>query len=274
MDKHKICLCISAGLDSFTTYHILLAQSIKNVCLLNIVWDGPYDAKEQKVVKELYKKAIYPMYTVSMKGYNAIASTDDHVILGRNAVVASIAAGLAPTVLINSTAYETNREMFDKNPRFLALMSFALGQACAYKRHVEDTQVLSLFHAPILPLGYGWDKPQMIQWLEDNQIYDWRKTTSCFHPTLKRCGECAVCGKRFIYESYVALQYSIAFDRKKILRKTYAKNPLQNISMLQTWAKMQDVEMLGDYSRYSAERIKIYRKVLTAYGISQIKKGQ
>ena len=145
-------------------------------------------------------------------------------------------------------------------------MSITLGQACGYKRPIDQTEILSPYQHQILPEGYHWDKPDMIHWLETNGVPQWRKTVSCFHPIQNRCGECAVCGKRFIYEAYVEDVHKIKFSTTH-LPLTYATNPLKNKFLKQTWNKMQEANSRQDYSRYPRDRFRIYKRALKAYGL-------
>jgi 7-cyano-7-deazaguanine synthase in queuosine biosynthesis len=256
----------------------------KEVVLLSVVdLDNPYGYKETVRMRQLYN--IEPssiektgdgveIKFVTLKGYGRLANTDTHVVLGRNAVIASIASSLSNDIWIMGTRFEKNSMMYDKNKPFWYAMSEALSRACGYERIVFDegglpyTRVYSPFQGTIWDLKFlNWDKDSMIVWLEQHGYLQWRDTISCFHPVLARCGECAVCGKRFVYEAYVGLSHGITVSEFSLL-VTYTSNPLKNKHLLKTLQAMKQAERNLTYSRYSKDRIDIYKLVANIYGLN------
>ena len=276
----KLCICVSGGLDSFTA--IMYAKTVfcpkhnidfENEVILLSVRETSIDSK-QLAIKEynsLFNLAmaygfVNNLKTVLIDGYeNLVKPADSHVVLGRNAMLASIGAGIAETVWICGTAYEDNPGMYDKNSQFFYDMTKALTQACKYLGR-NRTFIESPFQGRIYDnrnFGYSsMEKHDMIVWLESQGIKDWRLTTSCFHPTHKRCGDCVVCGKRFVYEKWVELQHGIKFDEIKELRETFVSDPLKNKYLLETFEKMKDKNNEG---RYHSSRVLIYKTVLKYY---------
>jgi 7-cyano-7-deazaguanine synthase in queuosine biosynthesis len=267
MDKFDFCLCISAGLDSFTAYWLYKSRYLnKKICLLNVKTDSAYSEKEDKQVLKLYKDSPFPRFDVSMKGYEAVSSTDTHVVLGRNMMLASIAAGLAPNILICSTAFENNYRMYDKDSNFFREATRALTQACFYSRF-GSTRVYSPYHLKFSPLDLflgDFDKVEMIRILQREKA-PWRKTITCFDSELLRCGRCAVCGKRFIYEAYCEIEFGIHFKKGVDLRKTYKYDPLNNEHLWETYRKMRQAKADRNFLEYPLKRIAIYETVIGHY---------
>ena len=279
----KLVICVSGGLDSLGAYYYAQYKycpakeiNFDDVVLLSVNdKDGDYSKKELEVMLDLYP--LQKMKLVDIYGYSAVAKTDDHVILGRNAMIASVAAAVAPMVWISGTGYEDNEGMYDKNTGFWLRMSDVLTQACRYKRK-ENTIVLSPFQgnfvSTVLGVDYqfpSWDKPEIIKFLEDNNITSWRQTTSCFHFNKLRCGECPVCGKRFVYEKVAELNWGIRFSTKFELRDTYSKDPLNNKYLMETWDKMESAIDSWEFRRYPISRILLYFRVLQYYGYQDFK---
>jgi 7-cyano-7-deazaguanine synthase in queuosine biosynthesis len=294
MEKQTLVICLSGGLDSFTMFHyanrVFNQDNQYNIKYLIVIdKDSPYWEKEWNTILQLYK---LPKDTtldnrfnvVTLNGYGRLAKTDDHVILGRNAVIASIASALGENIWMGGTKFEDNIGMYDKNEMFWWKMSEALHQACGYKRKQDvydpeftyiqqlSTRVYSPFQGKQLAFAPAWDKHDMIVWLEKQDIKDWRNTVSCFHPTQLRCGKCAVCYKRYIYEKYVELTTDIRYTCNGFLEDTYVENPLDNFFLKQTVEKMKEAVKNKDYSRYHLERIKIYNEVLVNTGV--LKQGE
>jgi len=284
--QKKLCVLLSAGLDSFTCYHWLKQDKNRtkdlsfeeDVLFLQIVdTDSPYWHKEVTVMNKLYGEygKTKNIQRITINGYGRLVTQEDsHVVLGRNAVYASIAAGIAPRVLLCGTAFEDNIEMYDKNSTFFDLISQTLSYACSYNRD-DSTFIYSPFQDPLsedLDIIGIWDKHQMIKWCEENEFKDWRKTISCFHEKHDRCGCCVVCGKRFIYEAYAEIKWGIKYSVYNELKFTYGVNPLHNEHLLQTWKKMLIAEKEQNFERYNKERIEIYRVVLEHYGVIKTEK--
>jgi 7-cyano-7-deazaguanine synthase in queuosine biosynthesis len=275
MEK-KLCICISGGLDSFTAYHyarLVFCPAFKidfekEVVLLKINdEDSPYAEKEDDVIQRLYRDAFKAKMVreVRLSGYGTLAQTDSHVVLGRNAMIASIGAAASTLVWICGTAYEDNYGMYDKNNTFFERMSTTLSYACRYIRKDKSTKVCSPFQGWTDNFNYPlWDKPQMILWLEEHGLHTWKDTTSCFHPVKLRCGECAVCAKRFIYEKWVEIKKDVSFFLSP-LEKSYYVNPLLNRALWVTFDEMLKAERGFDFSRYHKERIAIYKEVIAYF---------
>lgn len=270
MEKEILVICISGGLDSFTMYHyankVFNKDNRYNIKYLVVVdADSPYCGKEGEAITQLYagETRILPkeFNVVTINGYGNLAKMEDHVVLGRNAVIASIASALGGNIWMGGTEFENNSEMFDKNFLFWNKMSNALNHACKYKR--EHTQVDSPFQG----LYQNWDKVEMIIWLETQGIFNWRDTVSCFHPTMKRCGTCAVCYKRYIYEKYCEIKHEIYYEKGVELEDTYFQNPLENFFLNETIEKMKLAVKNKDFSRYHLQRINIYNEVLLNMGV-------
>lgn len=273
MEKQTLVICISGGLDSFTMFHyankVFNKDNKYNVKYLIVVdKDSPYWEKEWGVILELYAKNTPTLSTqfnlVMLQGYGRLAKTDDHVILGRNAMIASIASAIGENIWIGGTLFEDNIGMYDKNSYFWHDISQALTQACGYKRSK------TIVYSPFQQTGKYWDKHDMIIWLESQGIHDWRQTVSCFHPTYMRCGLCAVCYKRYIYQKYVELTTDIRISDIP-LEETYVNNPLDNFFLKDTIEKMKEAIKDNNFNRYHKERIQIYSKVLEFTGV--ISKG-
>jgi 7-cyano-7-deazaguanine synthase in queuosine biosynthesis len=276
MEKETLVICISGGLDSFTMYHyankVFNKDNRYNIKYLSVIdEDSPYWAKECAAIEKLYgnsgtNRKFYENFSfVNLKGYGKLAKTEDHVVLGRNAVIASIASALGENIWMGGTYFEDNIGMYDKNEMFWHEMTRVLTQACGYKR--KNTTVWS----PFQNRSESWDKHNMIVWLESQGIKEWRNTVSCFHPTQLRCGTCAVCYKRYIYEKFVEIKHGIKYSNEAELEDTYFQNPLENFFLGETIAKMQLAIRHNDYLRYYKERIGIYNEVLKYTGV--ISKG-
>src|SRR3989304_7813390 len=173
--KKKLCVLLSAGLDSFTAYQWLRKQENldtlraidgednwnfeDDILFLQIIdTDSPYYLKEINIMDNLYGLSAGNIKKIRIHGYGKLVQ-GNHVVLGRNAVYASMAAGIAPIIWLCGTAFEDNNGMYDKNNEFFEQMTEALSYACLYSRET-DTTVYSPFQESndsLLPIIGIWD---------------------------------------------------------------------------------------------------------------------
>jgi len=267
---YKLCIPITGGLDSFTAYHYAKRYYCYRMGLdfekdtilvyVNLI-NSPYAKKEKETIKGLYPHD--KIHYIDIKGYyDKVTSMEGHVVLGRNMMLAGLLSGLAEEVWLCGTEYEDNTGMYDKNSAFFKVATQCATQACLYERDIP-----TIIRSPFQSFGdlgsfLLMEKHHMIEFLEERNIFEWRYTTSCFHPEYLRCGSCPVCGKRYVYEKMAEIKWHILFDKNISLENTYIDNPRENKYLLETLEKMKLAKKTKNYSRYHKERIQCYFEVM------------
>lgn len=243
IQRKKLAICWSGGLDSFTAYHFAIRHQkidAKDIILLNFDIEHPYRDKEIDAMNALdipYQSIHVPLCSM-MQDQPTIGNP---IIPGRNMVFASIAAGLADTVYIAGTRHSNHPKMFDKNNGFYRTMSLAASQATG-----KTTTITSPF--------INHSKSDLVEMCKRwNLIQEMEKTVSCYHPKYDRCGECDNCVKR-----------AIATRRHDVYEKHHIE-PFDSGHAKSLYEKYVNAYKAQDFSHYSKARLEESLPILETY---------
>ena len=235
LNRKKLGICMSGGMDSYIAYHYAIKElgySPEDIVCINFDINHPYKEKE-KVALDSFN---IPYKTINVglisKENGNVPDIKNYVISGRNMIFASIMANFAQEIWITGMKFENHYLMFDKNEPFFRLATIALTQALG-----EYTVVKSPF--------MNMTKTESIKWALDNGITkeELGLSTSCYHPTKKRCGECSLCFKR-----------NVAMLKNGI-QEDYETNPFESEEGKALIKKYQKALENNDFSHYQKERI-------------------
>jgi 7-cyano-7-deazaguanine synthase in queuosine biosynthesis len=179
---------LSGGLDSVVAL-ILEKDHVKPI-YVNL--HSPYSWKEKKVI-EMLKGYGYDIVEIDSevvrKEFNNVPTIKDQIIPGRNLYLAVIGAMNVnvSNVWIVSLYGEMHRFMLDKSKKFYKdgsrFLSFVFGR----KINLDSPyKMLTKAEVVNLAISNGISKELLSQ------------TSTCYHDTLWRCGECSTCFKRWV----------------------------------------------------------------------------
>jgi 7-cyano-7-deazaguanine synthase in queuosine biosynthesis len=216
--RRKLAICFSGGMDSYIAYHWAIKElnyNPKDILCINFDIGHPYFKKEEQCLKQLEVPYTTMKIGLLSKKYNNMPDEVNYIIPGRNMIFASIAASFAKEVWIIGMKFENHYLMYDKNENFFRLATICLSQAIG-----SPTQVKSPF--------VNLTKTEIIKWSIKHKLPHLHETTSCYHPTLQRCGVCSLCFKRFIAMKACGLDENFINDPRKSkeairLREAYIK---------------------------------------------------
>lgn len=164
-------LLLSGGLDSALCLH-------KYGAALTI----GFDYGQPHVIELTYAAKIASKYKVPFEKHSIerISKTDDVVFAGRNAVILSVAAGIAQTRGIKSVVIGCNfsdaQRFPDCRPSFIRSINEAFKEAYGVS-----------VHAPLLTIS----KAQIVKEAKEAGLPE---TWTCYNPINKKpCGECYSC---------------------------------------------------------------------------------
>lgn len=220
----KTVVCFSGGLDSVLAA-ILVAERRDDLSpmLFHLNYAGPYSEKEYKVADEVSTKLqrylsnhtngeVHPELNFVSVPANEGGQIDEerlvdgYIIPGRNGFIALTAAifhSHADRIIMTGHYRDEqgqNVGAVDKNYRFFSELSDLLSTGYDKTVRVEC-------------MTMNVSKPDTLQWLAtlprpDVDLEGYRNsatlpdllkaTTSCYHPTHLRCGECSSCYKRYV----------------------------------------------------------------------------
>jgi 7-cyano-7-deazaguanine synthase in queuosine biosynthesis len=235
MNRKKLVICVSGGLDSFIAYHYALIEKKYNkedILCINFNINQPYFLKEKEALDSFGFLIHYLKVDLISEEFNNIPDISNYIIPGRNMIFASIAGSLGERVWILGMKYENHIHMYDKNGSFFNKSTVALTQALGE---------LTIVESPFMNLS----KTEAIKWALSNGITkeELGKTTSCYHDFLKRCGECSLCFKR-----YIAM-------KANGIDEVYTKDPLESSEGKLLIENYKEALRKNDYSHYYKERI-------------------
>lgn len=189
LNRKKLGICFSGGLDSYIAYHFAKKQGYTDddILCLNFDIGHPYALKEKMAMQSLdVPYRTMPVGLIDPELQN-VPDMKNYIIPARNMIFASILGSLAERVWIVGMKYENHYLMFDKNDSFFNISSIALSQAVGEQTIVESPFI-------------NWTKTDEVRWgLENGVSYEqMEKTVSCYHPEKRRCGECSLCFKRWV----------------------------------------------------------------------------
>jgi 7-cyano-7-deazaguanine synthase in queuosine biosynthesis len=247
VQRKPLVICYSGGMDSVIAYYWALHQGYlpEDVMLLNFNIGNNYADKEAKAREEIGLPFTSIDLPIVSEELGNMTTKDQYIIPGRNLVFATIAAGFGERVWIVGVKFEDHPLMFDKNSAFYRTASLACSQAIGATTVVESPFV-------------DWTKTDMIQFMLDQGLEDkLRPTVSCYHDSLKRCGDCGLCFKRAL------AMWAAGLDE----RAEYAQDPFTSDTARSFVRAYRQAERFGDYHHYSRERIDETFEVLASAGV-------
>ena len=245
----QIVVLLSGGLDS--TLAFLIAEKLGHKPIgLFVDLGQPYRNKEFKVIKNL--RAQYPdqVKTLNMPIINAdagnVPSIDvegkAQIIEGRNLILATAGAVYGDDLWICADLGTLHHGcMADKSYEFFETASKSLSVA---------------FDKPVVvrsPVG-DLTKRQLVKLGLESGItaQEISSTSTCYHPKLKRCGECLTC-----FQRCVAM-------RLNGIKERHTTEPLESEYATAHLLKIKDAWEHQDFSHYHQRRIV---EVLQVYGL-------
>lgn len=240
--RKKVVL-LSGGLDS--TLAFVMSRILHNQQSVGLFVDlgQPYSSKEESVIDFLQEKydGIIKLRVpiVSVENDN-VPTVDDQIIPGRNLTLAALAANYGEEIWLSALDGEMHDYMPDKSHRFFETTQAALSQA--YGKPI-------VFKTPFITMT----KAELVRFALEIQIpiSTMLRTSTCYHETYDRCGECSACFKRWV-----------AFSLNGI-KEPYRKDPKYSAFAAHYEQKIRAAISKRDFTHYSIKRIK---EVLTAMG--------
>lgn len=205
LNRKKLAICISGGMDSYIAYFWAikkLGYKKEDIICINFDIGHPYAKKEQEALKKLGIPYTTIHIDLLRESFGNMPTETKYVIPARNMIFSTIAAGFAERVWIMGMKFENHYLMYDKNDDFFRIASACLTQSIGSQTIVESPFI-------------DYTKTDIIQWAVDNKLEKLHETTSCYHPKLHRCGECSLCFKRFVAMMACGVEEKFSSDPRK-----------------------------------------------------------
>lgn len=209
-------LLYSGGMDSF-----IAAYATPPAKLLYINTHASYSEKELHYLPDHAPRAV----TIDTRLDLSAQERDDAIVPARNLLLVTLASHYGHEVLLAATAGDQST---DKDRPFADMTSELLSHIYSGK-HFPDSRGVVVS----LPFKES-TKAEMVRWYLDAG-YDpvvLCDTVSCYHPTIKHCGRCKACLRK-----WVALEYNgcdtTAWDKHP--READWDNTLRQIRATQGW---------------------------------------
>jgi len=270
-------ILISGGLDSYTLLMYMMQNYKGSVLsfgeeyeLVHFSYGAPYEQKELKVVKDLVSNIPFlRLRIISISDWVNYLTQDNYILPSRNLTFFSMLTGINPYadschIYIAGVQDENHKFMLDKNSEVFEKMSKLL---------TEVSGKAVVINAPFF--DKKWSKLDAIQnvFFETSNLCYLFDTTSCYHPTSLKCGECFVCAKRWLLEAkleeLVRSKYPkllVEFlDQKELHPFDKPINPNTNKHILKMTRNYLLAVLEEDFSHYSKERIASDLKILATY---------
>ena len=189
----RLAILTSGGLDSYIARYYAMEKGYDAVRSIYVNIGQPYYEKELAAINEFP----FPVEIIDCKlltpARGNMPTLDQQVIPGRNLLFATIAASIGSELIwLCALDGEMHQHVGsrDKTPEFFDFTSGLL--TFTYKMFSERVVLESPF--------WHLSKTEIVSWaLAHNISIDELKATStCYHPTLERCGVCSACFKRWI----------------------------------------------------------------------------
>lgn len=231
-EETNLVVCVSGGLDSTIAYEIA-KKRYSNIIALFFDVGQPYVDKERNTLGLLG----IPFIEISIPVYKNM-DLDNYILPNRNSIFANIASLYGNRIWIVGLKYEDHYLMHDKNTPFYNYISLSLSQSTGRNIIVET------------PFG-DWSKTDIFMYCLKNNLMNLLDiTTSCYHPTLKRCGECSLCVKRYVAGMTVGV------------KETFSSNPKESYEAKRLVAEYENALKKKDFIHYTEERIIESLKIL------------
>lgn len=205
LNRKKLAICLSGGMDSYIAYYWAIYEKgydPEDIVCINFDIGHPYHNKEKKCLEKLGIPYTTIHIDLLREEFGNMPDEEHYIIPARNLIFSSIAASFGETVWIMGMKFEDHYHMLDKNSNFFKTASFTLSQAIGNPTVVET------------PFK-NYTKTDIINWAKNFKLPHLHDTTSCYHPTKHRCGECSLCFKRFIAMEACGLHEDFESDPRK-----------------------------------------------------------
>lgn len=239
----SVAVMYSGGLDSFAMYHYAKSLGMDPICV-NVDFGHDYSTKEQDAMSiksewhpEVRKIHIDGLWDL-IKG-----RLSNQIIPSRNVLLGVIGSMIAPVVWLGALEGEQNGKEHDKSDRFFADTTRLLSFTNEFFQ--PESHVQAPFRYMTKSDVIGW----MIQYGIPLEVLF--NTSSCYHPTKQKCGECLTCVKRYL-----------AFLENDIVEPDYDANPLQSAYFQELTREIPKAIEDSDYSRFTETRAKEFMTVL------------
>ncbi len=233
VERKELTICMSGGMDSYVAYHYAMKElgyKPEEIFLLNFNIGQPYADKEKKALDSLGLQYHTINVDLIRPEFNNVPTETKYIIPARNMLFSTLGAMFGKKVWIVGMKFENHYLMYDKNDAFFRYASLALSQAVGEETIVET------------PFGEH-TKTDIIKWAVDNNVPNLSATTSCYHPTKHRCGECSLCFKRYIAMKAAGISEDFDVD------------PTTTEEASKLKAKYREAYRAGDFSHYQKDRI-------------------
>lgn len=244
-DDKQIVVLLSGGMDSTLAFMLATEacarRGYKKPIGLFVDLKQPYRDKEYAVIKNLHKQYRSQVQMLSAgvitRRNGNVPSIDlqgkQQIVPGRNMTLATLGANYGDDLWICADMGTLHHgQMADKSYAFFESASRTL--SLAFGRHI---QVRS-------PVGH-LTKAELVRAALDAGVAPHKilKTSTCYHPTLLRCGECLTCVQRWVALSLNGL------------KETYTVDPATSEYMNLYRARLLEAWNLQDFSHYAEKRV-------------------
>jgi 7-cyano-7-deazaguanine synthase in queuosine biosynthesis len=236
----------SGGLDSLIAYHYARAtERFEEITCVHVRFGQAYSTKEYDAITRV--GPWFPkVEIIDIEGLMPLIARrlSNQIIPSRNVLLSVIGSMIADTVWINALDGEQNGKEHDKSDRFFSdtqsLLSFTN----------EFFQSTTTVESPFRHMSKG----ETITWalkfgIPLDALF---ATTSCYHPTDLKCGECLTCVKRYI-----------AFLENNIMEPGYKHDPLSSEYFRELREGIPQALVNLDFSRFTEKRARQFVELLS-----------
>jgi 7-cyano-7-deazaguanine synthase in queuosine biosynthesis len=246
--ENNLVICQSGGLDSLIMYHYAVAsKSFEEITCVHVRFGQAYSTKEYDAITRV--GPWFPkVEIIDIEGLMPLIERrlSNQIIPSRNVMLSVIGSMIADTVWLGVLDGEQLGKEHDKSDRFFqdtqSLLSFTN----------EFFQPTTTIETPFRHLSKG----ETIQWALEHGIPKeiLFETTSCYHPTRLKCGECLTCVKR-----------AMAFLENGIIEPGYSQNPFDSDYFRELSVEIPKALANNDFSRFTEKRarqfVELTRKI-------------
>jgi 7-cyano-7-deazaguanine synthase in queuosine biosynthesis len=186
MNKKKLVVMLSGGLDSYLAYRWAEAQG-RDVLGIWVDLGQPYRDKELAAVHSFGIPFRSIKCDILRDEWGNVPTPENQIIRARNGLLAMIGALYGQEVWIVALEGEMHPYMLDKNAAFFEASGKYFEQIIG-----ESITVTTPFADK--------SKADLVKWALANGITveEMSRTVTCYDPSLKACGRCSSCFKRWI----------------------------------------------------------------------------
>lgn len=235
MKTYDVAVLLSGGLDSYIATVDAKMEGIDHVGIwFNI--GQPYAWKEKEALDSLGVDYIEFNLDLIREEFKNVPTIEDQIIPGRNLVFVSVASMYAKTIWMGALDGEMHHMMPDKDWAFFH--SFSGLATHVYWPWREKTELVTPFRSKT--------KAEMVaeainvMCIPKEELF---KTSTCYHPEVRKCGVCSTCVKR-----------AMAFRLNGIEEPGYESDPFQSKAWEEYKGKIHAAMKEGDFTHYSEKR--------------------